>query len=86
MFYVYVLRSRTTDRLYVGHTSDLTQRLGQHNHGITKSTKNRGPWDLVHREAYDTRSEAMRRERFLKSGQGREELKKLLESLPSMAG
>ena len=85
MFYIYVLRSRTTDRLYVGHTSDLSHRLGQHNHGITKSTKNRGPWDLVHREAYDTRSEATRRERFLKSGQGREELKKLLESLRSTA-
>ena len=62
------------------HTSDLTQRFGQHNHGVTKSTKNRGPWELVHREEFGMRGEAMRRERFLKSGQGREELKKLLKA------
>ncbi|MGH9863290.1 MAG: GIY-YIG nuclease family protein, partial [Candidatus Acidiferrales bacterium] len=43
MYFVYVLRSCTTDRHYVGYTSDLVQRLGQHNSGITKSTKNRGP-------------------------------------------
>ena len=80
MFFVYVLRSKTSGRLYIGHTSDLTQRLGQHNHGVTKSTKNRGPWELVHREEFGMRGEAMRRERFLKSGQGREELKKLLKA------
>jgi putative endonuclease len=78
MFHVYVLRSESTGRLYVGHTSDLTQRVGQHNHGITKSTKNRGPWNLIHHEHFSTKAEAMRRERFLKTGQGREELKQLL--------
>ena len=77
MFFVYLLRSKTSGRLYIGYTSDLTQRLGQHNHGVTKSTKNRGPWELVHQEKFAMRGEAMRRERFLKSGQGREELKKL---------
>ena len=86
MFHVYVLRSETTGRFYVGYTSDLPQRLGQHNHGITKSTKNRGPWGLVHQETFSTRSEAMRRERFLKTGQGREELKAILASVRSSAG
>ncbi len=80
MFFVYVLRSRSNGRLYIGHTADVTQRLGQHNHGITKSTKNRGPWELVHEEAFATKAEAMRRERHLKSGQGRETLKTLLGS------
>jgi putative endonuclease len=78
MFHVYVLRNVRTGRLYTGFTSDLTQRIGQHNHGITKSTRNRGSWELVYQEEFATRAEAMRRERFLKSGQGREELKKLL--------
>ena len=72
MFYVCVLRSRTSGRLYTGHTSDLTQRVGQHNHGITKFTKNRGPWDILHCETLETQAAAMKRERFLKSGQGRE--------------
>jgi putative endonuclease len=78
MYFVYVLRSEGTGRHYVGHTSELTQRLGQHNNGITKSTKNRGPWVLIYQERYPTKADAMRRERFLKTGQGREELKQLL--------
>ncbi|MBZ5661558.1 MAG: GIY-YIG nuclease family protein [Acidobacteriia bacterium] len=43
MYFVYVSPSEATGQHYVGHTSNLTQRLGQHNSGITKSTKNRGP-------------------------------------------
>ncbi len=86
MFHVYVLLSRTTRHHSVGHTSDLTQRLGQHNHGITKSTKNRGPWEMVHREELKTRPEAVRREGFLKTGQGREELKRILASATASAG
>ena len=78
MFHVYVLQSESTGRHYVGYTSDLTQRLGQHNSGITKSTKNRGPWMLIYQESFPTKADAMRRERFLKTGQGREELKQLL--------
>ena len=80
MFHVYVLRSETTGHLYTGYTSDLVQRLGQHHAGITKSTKHRGPWKLVYQESFATRREAMRREHFLKSGQGREELKVILPS------
>jgi len=79
MFLVYVLRNRSSGRRYTGFTTDLVQRLGQHNSGVTKSTKNRGLWELVYQEEYETRGEAMRRERFLKSGQGREELKRLTE-------
>jgi putative endonuclease len=78
MFSVYVLRSVMTGRFYTGYTSDLSHRIEQHNHGITKSTKHEGPWELVHQEHFATRSEAMRRERYLKTGKGREELKRLL--------
>jgi putative endonuclease len=80
MYSVYVLRSQNSGRLYVGYASDVTQRVGQHNHGISKSTKNRGPWELVHTEAFETRIEAMGRQRKLKSGRGREELKQILEA------
>jgi putative endonuclease len=79
MFFAYVLGSQSSGRLYTGWTSDVTQRLGQHNQGTTKSTKNRGPWHLIHQEQYQTRAEAGRRERFLKSGQGRQQLKEILE-------
>lgn len=76
--YVYVLQSEKTEQLYTGFTSDLEHRVGQHDAGITKSTKNRGPWRLVYQEQYDSRAEAMRREKFLKSGKGREQLAALI--------
>jgi putative endonuclease len=82
MYFVYVLRSQSNGRHYTGSTSNPEQRLGQHNLGITPSTRNRGPWNLIYQESFLTRSEAMKRERFLKSGQGREELKRLLAQTP----
>ena len=86
MFHVYVLRSETNRRIYIGHSSEVARRLGQHNAGITKSTRNRGPWKLVHQEPFVTRAEAMHRERFLKGGQGREELMRILASIEDSAG
>jgi len=82
MFYVYVLRNPSSGKHYTGHTEYLAQRVQQHNHGVTKSTKNRGEWTLAHQESFATHAEAMKREKFLKSGQGREQLKKLLGSDP----
>jgi putative endonuclease len=78
MHFVCVLRN-SAGRHYTGHTADLAQRTGQHNHGVTKSTKNRGPWELVYHEEFATRAEAMRREKYFKSGKGREELRARLE-------
>ena len=80
MFSTYILRSRVTRRCYTGSTSNLQMRLEQHSSDQSTSTKNRGPWDLVHHEEFLTLAEAVRRERHFKTGRGREELKKLLES------
>ena len=78
MWWVYVLRSRTNDRLYTGSTNDLPRRIGEHDRGKGAYTRHAGPFELIHTEEYPTRLEARRRERFLKSGQGREELKRTL--------
>jgi putative endonuclease len=80
MFFVYVLQSEATGKNCIGFFRDVIQRLGQHNSGITESTKNRGPWKVVYQELFSTRSAAMKRERFLKSGQSREELKRLAKA------
>ncbi len=80
MFSVYILRSASTNRLYVGQTSDLERRLIEHQTGVARYTRGRGPWVLVLAEQFDNRADAMRRERFLKSGQGRETLKSLLRN------
>ncbi|MBI3405479.1 MAG: GIY-YIG nuclease family protein [Acidobacteria bacterium] len=80
MYFVYVLRSQTNGKLYTGQAKFPVQRLGQHNQGVSKSTRGRGPWEIVYQENYATRLEAIRRERYLKSGKGREELKRILET------
>jgi putative endonuclease len=85
MFTTYVLRSQATQRLYTGSPSDFEKRLEQHDANVSASTKNRGPWELVHREDFPTRAEAVRRERYLKTGKGREELKRLLVKNPTSA-
>ncbi len=74
MFYVYVLQSVVDDGFYVGITSDVQRRLREHNAGLQRSTKARRPFVLVYSESRATRSEAREREKFWKSGQGRERL------------
>ncbi len=75
MFYVYVLQSESTSRIYIGQTKDLPNRMSAHKSGLARYTRSRGPWTLVYSEEYETRSEAMVRERQLKGGQGREWLR-----------
>jgi putative endonuclease len=65
-FHVYILRSQPTGRFYIGQTEDLTKRVFEHNNNRTPSIKNRGPWELVYSEEYETRSEATHRERQIK--------------------
>ena len=77
-FYVYIIQSQKDDSLYVGHTNNLEKRLSQHNNPDGKSyTAKRGPWKLKHKEVFSTRSEAMQREKFLKSHAGAHEKKVL---------
>ena len=63
---VYLLRSLTTGRLYLGWTTDLRRRLCQHNEGEARATHGRGPDALLYYEAYRHREEAMAREGSLK--------------------
>jgi len=76
--YVYVIVNKK-GLLYKGVTSDVVKRIHEHNHGKNSWTRSRGPWNLLYVEDYDMRCEALRRERFLKSGKGREFLKKVVK-------
>ena len=78
MPFAYVLRSLTTSQLYSGATANLEIRLAQHNSNQSRSTKNRGPWSLVHHEEFPTMAEALRREKELKTGKGRDGVRRLL--------
>jgi putative endonuclease len=64
--YVYVLQSDKNGRHYVGCSVDPQRRLAEHNAGESQSTRGRGPWRLVHLEAYGTLTAARQREQALK--------------------
>ena len=71
MFFVYVLYSKSYNRFYVGMSSDVERRLKEHNKGKTPSTKPFIPWKIIHIEEFETRIEARKREKYLKSAAGR---------------
>ena len=77
MYYTYILKSLSSKRYYIGHTNNLDLRLKRHNENQVTSTKNRGPWELVYFEEYETRSKAMYRERYLKSLKSRKTIEEL---------
>lgn len=73
MFSVYVIYSKTFKLKYTGYTEDIERRLFEHNNGLLgKFTKNKGPWELIHKVDFNTRSEAIAHEKYLKSGKGRD--------------
>ncbi len=73
MFVVYILHSKSFDKIYVCYTSNLEQRIKSHNELSKKGwTLKFRPWEIVHQEEFATKMEAMKREKELKSYQGRE--------------
>ncbi|MFY9814981.1 MAG: GIY-YIG nuclease family protein [Dehalococcoidales bacterium] len=80
MYTVYVLRSKSTGKHYTGQTENFQIRFNAHATGLARYTHERGPRELVYSEEFRTRALAMAREKFLKSGQGREWLKEQLKS------
>ena len=76
MWFAYALRSEKDGGLYVGMTSNVGKRLAEHNRGYNRSTKSRIPFSLIYFEECSSRSEAREREKYLKSGIGRDFLKR----------
>lgn len=78
MWYVYILRSKKDGDFYIGCTKNLKRRIREHNKGYTASTKNRIPFELIHKEVYDVRVNAYTREREIKDMKGGVAFKELL--------
>jgi len=64
--YVYLLRSTSTEKFYVGWTTDIKRRVKEHNSGKSRYTKSRGSWELIGYEVFFNTEEAKKRERALK--------------------
>ncbi len=72
VFTVYLLQSKKNNKSYAGVTEKLVEeRLDEHNHGINIWTRQNGPFELKYYETYVCKTDAFRREKFLKSGQGK---------------
>lgn len=79
MFTVYVLKSLRNSKRYVGYTGKSAEkRLMEHNSGASKFTRLNKPFVLIYNETYEEKTEAIKREKFLKTGKGREFLDKVL--------
>jgi putative endonuclease len=79
MHYVYVIQSKTTYELYIGSSSNLKNRLVQHNANKSRSTKGKGLWILIYTEVYRSKDDALTREIRLKyHGRTLAQLKKRL--------
>ncbi len=81
MYYAYILKSKIKDRYYIGHCSDLKERLIRHNKGESTSTKAYVPWEIVYSEEFNSKSDAMKREYALKRIKNRSVLEKIINKL-----
>lgn len=85
-YFVYVLFSFKDRELYVGYTENLDFRISEHYRKKVTATKFRLPLILIHYEAYTDSHDARAREKFLKSGFGRAQLKKALQNRLKQVG
>lgn len=79
MYYVYILKSIKDENFYTGYSEDLKRRLEEHNKGKVESTKNRRPLQLICYEAYLDKGTAEKREKFLKTSDGKLDINRRLK-------
>ena len=78
MIFLYVIRSEVNGDLYVGICKDIENRLNEHNRGKNRYTKGLKPWTVVYSEEFVDWKSAREKEKYYKSGVGKEYLKKNL--------
>ena len=81
MYKVYAIRSTQRNYTYIGLTGDLANRLDRHNSGYERTTRAYRPFELVYTRSFTSRLEARVHEKWLKSGQGRDFLKRQFNDL-----
>jgi putative endonuclease len=71
-YYFYIIFSVSLDKYYIGHTSDLSERLRKHNSSHKGFTGKVNDWSYVYTESYQSKNETYQRERQVKSWKNRE--------------
>jgi len=77
MYFIYAISSLERNYIYVGLTDDIERRISEHNCGKNKTTKPYLPFILIYTEEFTTRAEAREKEKYYKSGVGKEKLKEI---------
>ena len=80
MFFAYILKSVGSGKYFTGVTDNLEEIVTKHNEGYIEHTKNKGPFILIYKEEFQTRSEAQERENYLKSLRTKEDVEKLIRA------
>lgn len=83
-YYLYILYDKPKDRYYIGQTANLKDRIDRHLKHYSRYTKT-GNWSLVYTELYNTRSEAFKRELYLKSLKSKIKIRELVNNVGPIA-
>jgi len=79
-YYVYILKSETCEKTYVGMTNNLERRIKEHNSGKSKYTSKFIPWKVIYKEEMGNRKEAREKEKYYKSAAGRRKMKQIIKN------
>lgn len=77
-YYIYILQSEKDKSFYIGYSHNPEERLVKHNNSSRGYTSSKRPWEIVYTEAFDTKREAIQREKFLKRQKSAEFIRKLI--------
>ncbi|GBE16986.1 GIY-YIG nuclease superfamily protein [bacterium BMS3Abin15] len=77
MYYVYAIKSKARNYIYVGITNNITRRIKEHNNKRESTTRSYAPFEILLTEECLSRIKARKREKYFKSGIGKEYLKSL---------
>lgn len=78
MFYIYAIKSLVRNYIYIWLTNNIKRRINEHNSGRNKTTKPYKPFELIYSAKFEKRTDAREKEKYLKSGSGKEFLKELI--------
>lgn len=79
MYWVYIIRSMKNNQYYIGCSDNVLRRLDEHNLGLSKYTRGRGPWELVYKEEFKSLKDSRKREKQIKSWKKRIAIEKLID-------
>ena len=79
MFYVYLLKSKLSGKIYTGYTTDLKRRVREHFSQNVHTTHRMGDVELIFYEAFKVKKDAVEREGYLKTTKGKRAVKLMLK-------